>query len=161
MSAIGSYVVLRRQVLATCIERANEIRTESTGRWIFRRMKSVGMEEFTNAWASAIVETVSFEHSGNALGYYLDAQEDINRVEHSVDETPAARAISKAFPHAFLFETRRRFAELPPDRLAAWCREEYGEEGQDLLPAVQAAHRFFAEGLARVDEENAVAFIIG
>jgi antitoxin ParD1/3/4 len=49
MSAIGSYVVLRRQVLATCIERANEIRTESTGWWIFRRMKSVGNEVVRDA----------------------------------------------------------------------------------------------------------------
>jgi hypothetical protein len=74
MSAIGSYAVLRRRNFAACLEHTRQIRSESSGKWFFKKTAVVGVNEFKQAWQTALVEEVNFDYSGYVLGNYLDAQ---------------------------------------------------------------------------------------
>ena len=75
MSAIGSYAVMRRSQFPACVDYARQIRSESTGKWLFKKTEVVGANEFKQAWQAALVEEVHFDYSGYVLGNYLLAQE--------------------------------------------------------------------------------------
>ena len=160
MSAIGSYAVLRREAFPECVERARHIRKETRGRWIFKSPVVAGMEEFKAAWAGALVEEASFGYSGYVIGNYLDAQEHVNSLPNRYERTETALALTKAYTAAFPFEEKETFPELPQEKLAAWCREEYGEDAQNMAEAITAAHTFYKEGLAKITPETVVVFLI-
>ena len=44
--------------------------------------------------------------------------------------------------------------------LEKFCVDEWGEDGAPMREAILAAHDFFAAGMARVTEDEAVVFII-
>lgn len=160
MSAIGSYAVLRRALFPLCLERARSIRTETTGRWLFRSSLVAGMQAFEAAWKQALVAEVTFGYSGYVLGNYLDAQEALNSVGNSYEESEAATAIAKAFTAGFAFEERVSFPALPKEKLLVWCQGEYGKDAEAIAEALVLAHEFYQQGLERVDRENLVVFII-
>ena len=54
VSAIGSYVVVRRQALAGCLALARNVRTETKGTWI-KQSQTVGRVEFDEAWREAAI----------------------------------------------------------------------------------------------------------
>jgi hypothetical protein len=160
MSAIGSYAVLRRKAFSECVERAKNIRKETRGWWIFKNPVVVGMEEFKAAWAAALVEEASFGYSGYVIGNYIDAQEHVNSLPNRYERTETALALTKAFTAAFPFEEKETFPELPPEKLLAWCREEYGKDADNMAEAIAAAHAFYKEGLAKITPETVVVFLI-
>jgi hypothetical protein len=43
MSAIGSYFVVRRSQWPACLAAARNVRSETTGRWIFKNTQVVGL----------------------------------------------------------------------------------------------------------------------
>jgi hypothetical protein len=71
---------------------AADVRTDVTGKWIFKKPVTRGRDAFNAAWAAALVEEVDFEYSGYVLGDYLDAQERVNgvRTEGAVRRSPDA-----------------------------------------------------------------------
>jgi hypothetical protein len=160
MSAIGSYSVVGRIEFPGCLARARDVRTETTGRWIFKQTRVVGIDEFKRAWRAAVRKSVDFEYSGYALGNYLDAQTTINGVRLFDEQSDAGRAFCQVFTAAFVFEQPVQLPELPPQGLMAFCREEHGEDAQGMTEAINAAHVFYMRGLAEITSENLVVFVI-
>jgi len=155
MSAIGSYVVLRRSAFPACVAAAANIHKETTGKWLFKSATVVGQDAFEQAWKDAIVDEQDFEYSGYVLAYFLEAQRDLNKIPLTGD-TPLENFFSTAFP----FEERRTFPPFDEAALRSWCEKGYGEEADELLEPILAAHRFFEEGLNRIDQEHVVVFLI-
>jgi len=160
MSAIGSYEVLTRDGFAACLDAARNVHPETTGKWIFKTTREKGREAFDAAWAAARVDAVGFDYSGYVLGNYLDAQLAINNLRLFDDESEPALALANVFTAAFVFDVPRTLPELPTDRLQAYCREEYHEDSEDLIEPIQAAHAFYAEGIAAITAANLVVFVI-
>ncbi len=122
MSAIGSYEVLTRDGFAASLEAARNVRTETSGRWIFKTSEEKGREAFDIAWRASLVERVDFDYSGYVLGNYLDAQYEINGLRLFDEESEPSLALSKVFTAAFLF------------RIAAHAARSPGRETRGLLP---------------------------
>lgn len=160
MSAIGSYEVLTRAGFAACLDAARNVHPETTGKWVFKTTKVQGRDAFDAAWTAARVDAVVFDYSGYVLGNYLDAQLAINNLRLFDEESDIAQALALVFTEAFVFDTPRTLPELPAEKLQAYCREEYSEDGQDLIEPIQAAHAFYAEGLAAISPTNLVVFVI-
>ena len=160
MSAIGSYDVLTRDGFAACLDAARRVKPEATGQWIFKTTREAGREAFDAAWAAARVDEVGFDYSGYVLGNYLDAQLAINNIRLFDEESEPALALAHVFTAAFVFDAPRTLPEIPTDKLQAFCREEYGEDGEDLIEPIQAAHAFYAQGIGAVSAANLVVFII-
>jgi hypothetical protein len=160
MSAIGSYEVLTRDGFTTCLVAARNIHPETTGKWIFKSTQVKGREAFDAAWAAALVDAVDFDYSGYVLGNYLDAQFAINNLRLFDEESEPALALAKVFTAAFVFDAPRTLPELPADKLEAFCRDEYNEDGQELIEPFRAAHAFYAEGIAAITAANLVVFVI-
>jgi hypothetical protein len=137
MSAIGSYEILSRDGFASSVARAREIRSESTGTWIFKSTRVVGVEEFADTWRAATRRRVDFDHSGYVLGNYLDAQEAVNGVRLFDEQSEVAAALCRAFTAAFVFDAPVALPALPYAELESFCRTEYeddasGDGGCDL-----------------------------
>lgn len=160
MSAIGSYEVLTRDGFAACLDAARGVTLESSGKWIFKTTREHGREAFDAAWAAARVDEVDFDYSGYVLGNYLDAQLAINNLRLFDEESEPAQALARVFTAAFVFDVPRTLPEIPTDKLQAYCREEYGEDGEDLIEPLQAAHAFYAQGIGAITAANLVVFII-
>jgi hypothetical protein len=160
MSAIGSYEVLTRDGFVKCLDAARDVHPETTGKWVFKTTKVQGREAFDAAWSAARIDEVGFDYSGYVLGNYLDAQFAINNLRLFDEESEQALALANVFTAAFVFDTPRTLPELPTDKLQAFCREEYGEDGEDLLEPIQSAHAFYAQGIAAITAANLVVFII-
>jgi hypothetical protein len=105
---------------------ARQIRSETTGKWMFKSTRVVGLDEFTASWRTAAVRDVQFDHSGYVLGNYLDAQDAVNHAQIFDEQSDDATALAKAFTAAFPFEQPVPLPDLAPAPLAAFCREEYG-----------------------------------
>ena len=114
MSAIGSYVVLRREGFSECVRLAADVRKEVTGKWIFKKPVTRGRDEFNAAWAAALVEEVDFEYSGYVLGDYLDAQERVNGVRTGEREQSAAALLMNKLHGRHTF--RRNAGAISGDR---------------------------------------------
>jgi hypothetical protein len=160
MSAIGSYAILRRSDFPACVDSALHIRSESTGKWLFKKTELVGINEFKEAWQAAVVEEAHFDYSGYVLGNYLDAQQVVNQIQVVNEQSEVARALCKMFTAAFPFEVPVTLPDLAPEPLFEFCREEYGEDAKPMVEALNAAHFFYQEGLRRITLENLVIFII-
>lgn len=162
MSAIGSYVVLRREGFKECVRLAADLRTEATHKWLFKKPSTRGRDEFDAAWAAALVEEVDFGYSGYVLGDYLDAQEQVNGVPAGERErSAAALTLNKLFTTAIPFEeTPPPFPTLEEQALRAFCQSEYGSDADSMYQAIQAAHEFYGRGLARLSETHVVMFVI-
>ena len=162
MSAIGSYVVLRREGFRECVRLAADVRADVTGKWIFKKPVTRGRDEFNAAWAAALVEEVDFEYSGYVLGDYLDAQEQVNGVRTGERErSAAALTLNKLFTAAIPFEeTPAPFPAMEEQTLRAFCQSEYGNDADNMYQAIQAAHEFYSRGLARWSETHVVMFVI-
>jgi hypothetical protein len=162
MSALGSYAVLRRERFAECVRLAADVRTEVTGKWIFRQQVTRGREKFNAAWGGALVEEAPFDYSGYVLGNYLDAQEHVNGFPSgAVERSAAAVALNKVFTAAFPFEQAPQpFPALEEAKLRAFCESEYGGDAGGMVEAIRAAHEFYRAGLARLSEAHVVLFVI-
>ena len=160
MSAIGSYAVLQRGEWNGCAALAQNVRTETTGRWMFKQSHVTGIEEFQRAWQAALVQEVAFDYSGYALGTYLDAQQEINGLALVDEQSESARVLARVFTAGFFFDTPVLLPVLPPERLTAFCTEEYGEEAAPAVEAVTAADGFFRRGLAEISSDRVVIFVI-
>lgn len=161
MSAIGSYAVLTRADATACVALANAVRTETTGRWLFKRSQVVGREAFHQAWRAAVVREVGFDHSGYVLGDYVDAQEAINGIRLVDEEAEPSRALGNVFTSAFVFPAAVALPELPAERLEAFCREEYGpDDAPGMVEAITAADGFYRRGFGEITPEHLVAFVI-
>jgi hypothetical protein len=162
MSAIGSFVVLRREGFGECVRLAGEVRRETSGKWIFRKQVTRGRDAFEHAWRSALVEDVPFDYSGYVLGNYLDAQAQVNGVPSGeLESSPAALALNKVFTGAIPFEEPPRpFPVLEEQGLLAFCQSEYGVDAGGLREAILAAHEFYRVGLARLSDAHVVVFVI-
>ena len=160
MSAIGSYEVLDRAAFAVCMDRARQVKSETTGRWIFKSQRTVGLEEFNDAWRKAVRRTVDFEYSGYVLGNYLDAQEAVNGFRPFDEQSEIARTLARLFTAGFVFDRATILPELPPDRLRAFCHDEYGEDESNMASAILAADAFYRRGLAEITPETLVVFVM-
>jgi hypothetical protein len=160
MSAIGTYEVLSRSKFDECLKLARNIRTETTGKWIFRQTKATGRDEFIAAWNASVSKRVDFDYSGYVLGQYLEAQSVINRTVLFDEESELGRTLAKVFTAAFVFDTSLSLPDLPANELAACCAEEYGDDGPAMVEAINAAHAFLARGLTEITPENLVVFVI-
>jgi hypothetical protein len=160
MSAIGSYAVLKRSQFPVCLDRARSIRSESSGRWLFKKTEVVGIREFDGAWQAALVEEVRFEYSGYVLGNYLDAQLAVNQIQIADEQSEIAHMLCKRFRAAFPFEAPAPLPELASGPLLAFCHQEYGDEAPGMVEALQAAHVFYEQGLQNLTSENLVIFLI-
>ena len=162
MSAIGKYVVLRREAYRECVRLVGNVHTESTGKWMFKKQVTCGLEEFNAAWKAAVVEEVAFDYSGYVIGNYLDAQAAVNGIPaDAFERSPDALALNKVFTAAMPFEKAATFEKFDEQKLLAFCKDEYGEEdAQGMCEAIQAAHEFYTGGLARISKENVVVFVI-
>ncbi len=85
MSAIGSYEILSRSDFQRCLDAARNIRTETSGKWLFKTTRTAGATEFAEMWQASTRKQVTFDYSGYVLGNYIDAQEVINQTR-LVDE---------------------------------------------------------------------------
>ena len=160
MSAIGSYAVVRRHNFAACLDHARKIRSESSGKWLFKKTVVVGVSEFEQAWRSAVAEEVDFDYSGYVLGNYLDAQQTVNQIQLVDEQSEAATTLCKVFTAAFPFEERVTLPELASEPLLVFCQQEYGDDAQEAVEALRAAHLFYQKGLGNISSENLVVFII-
>jgi hypothetical protein len=161
MSAIGSYAVVSRAKFPLCLEKARNVHDETTGWWIFKTTRVVGVEAFREAWRQALIEEVSFDHSGYVLEDYLSAQRDLNNFTLFDEELEAFGNLCKVFTAAFPFEEPLSPPPLPSDRLLAWCRGEFGdEEAPGLVEALEAADTFYHRGLSAITPERVVVFLI-
>lgn len=161
MSAIGSCVILRRQGYAECRELASEIRTETSGKWVFKKSFVRGFAEFRQAWEQNVVEEKLFGFSGYLIGWYLDAQEVINGRDLYDQQTDAVKQLSRAFTSAFPFEHRVKFPELPQVELLKFVINEFGPtDAEGMTEALQEAHRFYLKGMQKIDDQHMVVFII-
>ena len=70
MSALGSYEALERARFEHCMDLARNVRTETTGKWIFKTSTVSGLAEFHHASNIAVLRRVNFDHSGYVLGTY-------------------------------------------------------------------------------------------
>src|ERR1700752_2396880 len=104
MSAIGTYEVLNRRHFERCLEAARNIRTETTGKWLFKSTTTIGVPEFMQAWQTAVQKKVVFDYSGYVLGNYLDAQLTLNQSVLADEQSEVARILAKVFTAAFVFE---------------------------------------------------------
>ena len=160
MSAIGSYAVLRRSQLPVCLDRARQICSASSGKWLFKKTEVVGIIEFRQAWQAAVVDEVTFEYSGYVLGNYLDAQHAVNQIELANEQSEVARSLCKTFTAAFPFEIPVTFPELASEPLLSFCQQEYGNDAQGMVEALKATHVFYQKGLSNITSENLVIFVI-
>jgi hypothetical protein len=160
MSAVGSYAVLRRLNFAACLDHARNIRSESSGKWLFKKTIVVGISEFEQAWRSAVVEEVHFDYSGYVLGNYLDAQLAVNQIQLADEQSEIASTLCKAVTAAFPFDAPVTLPELATEPLLAFCQQEYGNDAQGMADALRAAHLFYEKGLSNITSEKLVIFII-
>jgi hypothetical protein len=160
VSAIGSYEVLDRTAFATCLDLARQVRSETTGKWIFKSSRVVGLEQFTAAWNAAVRQAVDFGYSGYVLGNYLDAQEAVNGRRLFDEQSEIGGTLARVFTAGFVFDAPVALPELPADRLAAFCRDEYGEDASEAVPAIMSADAFYRRGLAEITPETLVVFVI-
>jgi len=141
MSAFGTWEVLSREDFERCLPLC-------------------GTAAFPPAWQRAVVRRKDFDHSGYVLGNYVDAQAELNQLRLFDEESDVARQLARAFTAAYVFDNPVPLPELPPERLAEYCRDEYGAEGDSLVEPLRAAHAFFTQGLREVNDENLVVFVI-
>jgi len=139
---------------------ARQVRSETTGKWIFKSSRVVGLDEFTAAWSAAVRKVVHFEYSGYALGNYIDAQEAVNVARLVDEQSEMSKTLSRVFTAGFAFDARVTLPELPADRLEAFCRDEYGADAAEAVPAIMAAEAFYKQGLAEITPATLVVFII-
>jgi hypothetical protein len=90
----------------------------------------------------------------------LDAQHAINGTQLIDEQSEIARIFSSVFTAAFPFEAPVRLPDLAPERLLAFCNEEYGTDGSGMVEALEAAHAFYRRGIAEVTPEQLVVFVI-
>jgi hypothetical protein len=160
MSAIASYAVVRRHNFAACLDHARNIRSESSGKWLFKKTVVVGISEFEQAWRSAVIEEVHFDYSGYVLGNYLDAQQAVNQIQLADEHSEVASTLCKVFTAAFPFDVLVTLPELASEPLLVFCQQEYGSDAEGAVEALRAAHRFYQKGLSNISSENLVVFII-
>jgi hypothetical protein len=138
------------------------MRTEVTGKWIFKKPVTRGRDEFNAAWAAALVEEVDFEYSGYVLGDYLDAQGTSQRRPNRGTGAVRGSPVDEQAVHSrHTFEERPApFPAIEEQALHAFCQDEYGGDADSLYQAIQAAHEFYRRGLARLSETHVVMFVI-
>jgi hypothetical protein len=161
MDITGSYAVLKRAKFPLCVAKAQEVRKQTIGWWIFKITRATGVEAFHQAWREALVEEVHFDDYGVVLGNYLYAQKDLNALLMFDEQSETIAVLSKVFKAAFPFDEPLSLPPLPPDRLLPYCREEFGEgNAPGLAKSLQAADAFYRRGLAAITPELLVVFII-
>jgi hypothetical protein len=160
VSAIGSFAVLRRESLPRCLALARDIHTETTGRWISRHSRTVGLDVFRVAWQEALVRSESFDHSGYVIGNYLDAQQAVNGVALVDEQSETSRTLAKAFTAGFVFEHPIELPALSGEGLMQFCTEEYGSDAAGMAEAIRAAEAFYRSGIAEISAEHVVVFIV-
>jgi hypothetical protein len=160
MSAIGSYVVLPRARFPHCLELARNVRNETTGKWLFKKTETVGLDAFRTAWQESVIKEETFGYSGYVLGDYLLAQEEINKVQLVDEEAEVSTLLNKVFLAAFVFEESISLPNMSDDQLLEYARDERGEEGDEMVEPLKAAHEFFRQGLVEITAENLVVFLM-
>lgn len=161
MSAIGTYVRIRRSDLERCIKLAATIHRETPGRWPWTKSVEFGRREFDHAWQAGTIEQVEFGYSGYVLNDYLTAQEAINGYAHSPFDSTDAMVLEKAFAAAFPIFSPMSFPELPDQALLTFCVQQYGQtDASTMFEAIQAAHEFYRSGIAGVTSQESVVFVI-
>jgi hypothetical protein len=160
VSAIGSYVVVRRQALAGCLALARNVRTETKGTWI-KQSQTVGRVEFDEAWREATVREAGFGYSGYVLGNYLDAQRAVNGIDLVDEQSESVTTLARVFMAAFVLDRAIAPPPLPPEPLLAFCRGEYGEDdAAGMAEAIVSADSFYRRGLGEITDEHVVVFLI-
>jgi hypothetical protein len=64
------------------------------------------------------------------------------------------------FTAAFMFDAAVPLPELPPQKLKAFCRQEYGKDAPGMAEAISAAHTFYARGFGEITCESLVVFVV-
>jgi hypothetical protein len=161
MSAIGSYVLVRRDRLQKCVDLANLVRTEEKGKWIFKTKSTVGIPEFMAEWQAASMAEKAFDYSGYVLATYVIAQAEINGVKiESAEHVPVISAICKVFTLATLVEHQISLPAFDQAKLRDFCQHEEEDDWANLFEALQSAHLFYCDGLAHLSDDLVVVFLI-
>jgi len=161
MSAIGRCIRMKRADFARALDLATAIHTETTGRGLWKKTVTVGVDEFDRVWDAAVLDERDFEYSGYVLSNYFIAQEVINGLAESPFDSPEGQLLARVFTAAFAVTAPITFPPLPDQTLRQFCKEEYGEEdAPGMCEAITAAHRFYSEASATLQSDETVVFLI-
>jgi hypothetical protein len=127
---------------------------------LFKTTETVGLDSFRAAWQESVTKEETFGYSGYVIGDYLLAQEEINRVQLVDEEAEVSTVLNKVFLAAFVFEGSISLPDISDDQLLAYARDEWGEDGYEMVEPLKAAHEFYRQGLTEITPENLVAFLM-
>lgn len=159
MSAIGSYVRLKESDLARCLQLATSATPHRPFRWPWQARAESSLEAFEGEWTSAVLEEVVFDESGYLLASYFLAQAALNHVTDPFDSVEG-KILAKVFTGGVPVRDPRAFPELPTGALEAFCRSEWGDEGEGMAEGIAAAHAFFNAGISLATRDEPTVFII-
>jgi hypothetical protein len=141
VSAVGSYEVLNRAGFAECLALARNVRSETTGKWMFTQTRVTGLPEFNEAWKRSVLHRVDFDYSGYVIGNSRKGPEQSLRGRvHIRRARSAAGSCGREAGDVLPLRVRRR-----PTR---------------AVEAIVAAHAFYAKGLGELTPDTLVAFVI-
>jgi hypothetical protein len=150
---------MRPADLAACLDLARRSNTPAPFRWPWQPRVVTAREHFDQAWHAASREEVEFDGSGYTLASYFLAQAAINRTADPFDSTHA-EPLFQVFTAAFVALSPIELPALPHEQLAQFCESEWPRDAGAMCEAIEAADRFYRDGMSRVDGEHAVVFII-
>jgi hypothetical protein len=159
MSAIGSYVVLRREGFRECVRVAADVRTEATGKWIFKKPVTRGRDEFNAAWTATLVEEVGFWICARRLSRRSRTVNGVRTGER--ERSAAALTLNKLFAAAIPFEeTPAPFPAMEEQTLRALARANTETTLIACIRRSKPRMNSAAAGLARLSETHVVTFVI-
>jgi hypothetical protein len=139
---------------------ARGVVSETTGKWIFRKSRTSGLDEFWSCWRAAKLRELDYDYSGYVLGNYIHAQQAINHFRVIDDQSDIVRTLGRIFTAAYPFEEAVLLPELAAGDLADFCHYEYADDAADMLEAIRAAHVFYQRGFSQVTDRHMVVFVI-
>ena len=138
-----------RDTVARCLGLARNVRTESTGKWIFRKSRVIGLPEFREAWrAPYCAESISTTQATSWETIWTPKERATRR--SSSMSSRRWREYSPACSRRRSFSTRRVRCRISPrKKLHAFCGAEYGTDAPGMIEAIRARIRF-----TRVDSQR-------
>ena len=145
--------------LERCLALAAQITTPPKSKWPWQKKPDTGRDAFVREWGAAIEEELVFDGSGYLLASYFLAQNEMNGLTDPFDE-PEGLTLAKVFTAAFPVRAPQSLPPLEPKALAAFCGNEWGDEGPGKCEGIIQVDAFLRAGLSRIDEHHAVVFVI-
>ena len=159
MSAIGRCVRMKTSDLDRCLAIAAQVTPAPPSRWPWQKPAESLADVFAREWAGAVLDDDVFAGSGYLLSSYFLAQNELNGVPDPFD-SPEGLTLAKVFTAAFPVRAPQALPPLDPTTLAAFCDDEWGDDGPGMFQGIQQADGFLRAGMSRRREGEAVVFLI-